>query len=85
MEYLETLPFDKIDIANWQSIGAMEYYAKTSIVEGNQAIDAKFISGNDRFYKEYIDSDIKTTGNSIERKFLNYICEDNFLHKYDFP
>lgn len=84
IEYFKTLPFDKIDIANWQSMAAMEYYAKTSIIEGNQAIDAKFIAGNKKFQWEYIDRGINTVCNSIERKFLNYICEEHFLHRYDY-
>ncbi len=84
IEYFKTLPFDKIDIANWQTMTAMEYYTKTSIIEGNQAIDAKFIAGNKKFQQEYIDRGINTVCNGIERKFLNYICEEHFLHKYDY-
>ncbi len=77
--------FDKIDVANWNSIPLMRRCAEKSIVDGNKAIDARFIGWNTAFSRQYNESGIQESINSLERQFLNYLCEEKFLHTYDYP
>ncbi len=81
-EYVKSLPFDKVDIASWNSISSMSYKGCIDMIEYNKAVDAQFVTGNKYLKEQYI-NEIKLK-DSIESKSSRFITEYGILREYDY-
>lgn len=79
---ISALPFDKIDIASWSTIGAMRKENCPDMIEYNKAIDARFVVGNVDFAREH--ERVVVGRDTKEEKIKRFITEYGILHRYDY-
>jgi hypothetical protein len=77
---LEKFPFSKLDIPDWGTLEDVETFLKTSLVEGNQILESRFIIG-DREINKSVQSLIKKY-NTIDRQITNIIFNRFYFDQY---
>lgn len=80
---VSALPFDKIDIASWETIDAMRKENCPDMIEFNKAIDARFIAGNYNLSEQHV-QEVRSK-DTREDKINRFITEYGLLHRYDYP
>ena len=81
-EKIKTLPFDKIDIADWNYVDEMTEKNCKSMIEYNKSVDAKYISGNIEIRDEH-ERTVKKN-DTEEQKIKRFITEFGIFHLYDY-
>ena len=72
--------FSKVDVPPWSTYGDIETFLRTSLVEGNQVLETRFICGDDSVRKE-IESQNKKY-DSPHRELVNIIFNRLYFDKY---
>ena len=79
-EKWETFGFSKVDIPSWGTYKEIETYLEKSLVEGNQILETRFLTGDSLVLQEVFEK--KKKFNSIERGLENIIFNKLYFNQY---
>ena len=72
--------FSKVDIPSWGTFEEIELFLRTSLVEGNQVLETRFVCGN-KETKEKVEEIIKEY-DSPQREFFNIVFNRLYFNQY---
>ncbi len=81
-EKINSLPFDKIDIADWKDVDEMMEENCNSMIEYNKSVDAKYVAGNTNIANTHQEK-VKDIDNR-DSKIKRFITEFGIFHLYDY-
>ncbi|MDD4877789.1 MAG: hypothetical protein PHO02_02000 [Candidatus Nanoarchaeia archaeon] len=79
-QYVKPFQFCKIDLPEWGNLAEAEIFARKSITEGNQVLEARFLSG-DRTIANKVE-DIQKMYASPERMVRNIVFQKFYFEQY---
>lgn len=79
-ERLKSFDFSKVDMPDWGTFKEIRTYLKKSLVEGNQVLETRYLSGDITVDKEL--NYIKKRFDSVERGLKNIIFNRLYFNQY---
>lgn len=74
------LDYSKVDLPDWGRVDEVEIYLQKSLVEGNQVLETRFLSGDNELDKEF--EALKRKYNSPGRAIQNIVFNRLYLDAY---
>ncbi|MFH1607912.1 MAG: hypothetical protein ABIA78_02160 [archaeon] len=79
-ERWETFGFSKVDLPTWGTYEEIETYLEKSLVEGNQVLETRYLTGDSLVAQEVLDK--KKRFDSIERGLENIVFNKLYFNQY---
>lgn len=79
-EKWETFGFSKVDLPTWGTYDEIETYLEKSLVEGNQVLETRYLTGDSLVAQEVLDK--KKRFDSIERGLENIVFNKLYFNQY---
>ena len=79
-EKWETFGFSKVDLPSWGTYDEIETYLEKSLVEGNQVLETRFLTGDSLVAQEVLER--KKRFDSIERGLENIVFNKLYFNQY---
>jgi len=79
-EKWETFGFSKVDLPSWGTYEEIETYMKKSLVEGNQVLETRFLTGDSLVTQDVLER--KKKFDSIERGLENIVFNKLYFNQY---
>lgn len=79
-EKWETFGFSKVDLPSWGTYKEIETYLEKSLVEGNQILETRFLTGDSLVSQELLDK--KRKFDSVERGLENIVFNKLYFNQY---
>ena len=79
-EKWETFGFSKVDLPSWGTYEEIETYLEKSLVEGNQVLETRYLTGDSLVAQEVLEK--KKRFDSIERGLENIVFNKLYFNQY---